>query len=344
MFDYIPVVTDRMVLAIMKNSIRRSPLDLYFRPFAKSVWVTMGTISVTIIIFLLTLFYIRKHFPEQNTTWSKTNRIIVFIAWACFLLIEIHFEGTLIMFLSTEIQIPFHSIRDVMQDYPEWRLLMRSGFEVYYIDHVDTGDKDYTNFWDRVKTRPKENTFVGIEDVLNHHQNDHVVIHDLQGAIDAHSKYEDGSTMEHLTIFNKGRTEWYGIIVTENSPLGPMLEHGSKHMHERGVFSYLQRKWLKACDTCRPVVDHTSANMVLDLKQVSFLFFVLGNAMIISLIILLLESSKKLQNSQLSVVPSVSDNGAEGQMKLKKNCQKTRESKECNQNIKKNIFHYVWDI
>ena len=102
------------------------------------------------------------------------------------------------------------------------------------------------------------------------HQNDPVVIHDLQGAIDAYSKYEDGSTMEHLTIFNKGRTEWYGIIVTENSPLGPMLEHGSKDMHERGVFSYLQRKWLKACSTCRPIVDHTSANMVLDFVMNSF--------------------------------------------------------------------------
>ena len=64
MFDYIPVVTDRMVLAIMKNSIRRSPLDLYFRPFAKSVWVMIGTILVTIIIFMLTIFYLRKHFPE----------------------------------------------------------------------------------------------------------------------------------------------------------------------------------------------------------------------------------------------------------------------------------------
>ena len=107
----------------MKNSIRRSAFDLYFRPLAKNVWITMGTISVTIIVFLLTLFYLRKYFPGLNTTWNKTNRIIVFIAWACFLLIEVHFEGTLIMFLTTEIEIPFHSIRQVMGEYPEWRLL-----------------------------------------------------------------------------------------------------------------------------------------------------------------------------------------------------------------------------
>ena len=344
MFDYIPVVTDRMVLAIMKNSIRRSPLDLYFRPLAKNVWITMGAISVVIAFFLLSLFYLRKHVPDLNTTWNKTKRIIVFIAWACFLLIEVHFEGTLIMFLTTEIEIPFHSIKEVMQDYPKWRLLMRTGFEVHYYHHVEAGDKDYIKFWDRVQSEPKENTYVGIDDVLNHYQNDPVVIHDLEGAIDAHSKYEDGSTMEHLTIFNKGRTEWYGIIVTENSPLGPMLAHGSKDMRERGVFNYLQKKWLKSCRNCRPIMDHTSANMVLDLKQVSFLFLILGNAMIISLIILLLESRKSYQKNELIVVPSVLNNGVVDREKCKKGDQETQANQEYDQNIKKNIFDYVWNM
>ena len=163
-----------------------------------------------------------------------------------------HFEGTLTMFLTTDIKIPFNSIKDVMHGYPNWRLLMRSGLEVYYIDYVDIGDQDYIKFWERVKSSPEENTFTGIKDLLEHRQNEPVVIHELLGSIDAHTKYKDGSTMDHLTIFHKGRVEWYGMIVTENSPLGPMLQHGSKDMQERGLFNYLQQKWLKGPQNCRP--------------------------------------------------------------------------------------------
>ena len=344
MFDYIPVVTDRMVLAIMKNSIRRTALDLCFRPFTKNVWITIGSITVFIIIFLLTLVYLRKIFPNQNATWNETYRALLFVAWSCFLLIEIHFEGTLTMFLTTEIDIPFHSVKDVMRDYPDWRLLMRSGFEVYYIDYVDAGDEDYIIYWDRVKREPEENSFIGIDDVINNRQDERVVIHDLQGAIDAHTKYEDGNTMEHLTIFNKGRSEWYGMIVTENSPLGPMLQHGSKDMHERGVFNYLQRKWLKRCDTCRPLEDHSSAKTVLNLNQVSFLFFILGNAMVISLIILLFENCQHSKSNELNTTStSILSEDEEQDSKYKAVDENAMKKNNRGQNIKEHIFHYVWN-
>lgn len=341
MFDYIPVVTDRMVLAIMKKSMRRTPLDLFFRPFTKHVWVTMGTISVAIIVLLTTLFYLRKYFPDQNITWTKTNRKLLFIASLCFLLLEIHFESTLTMFLTTYIEIPLNSVKDVIREYPDWRLLMRSGLEVYYIDYVDDGDEDYIRFWNRVKSNPEENTFKGIQDLLKHFQDEPVVIHELLGAIDAHTKYIDGSTMEHLTIFNKGRVEWYGMIVTENSPLGPMLQHGSKDMQERGLFSYLQQKWLKGCETCRPLDDHTSATTVLDLKQVSFLFIFLGGAMFVSLITFLVEKQKNDEKDEL--ISSESENTESVDEKFQGNCESTEIYQKRNKNLKKNIFNYVWN-
>ena len=38
MFDYVPIVTDRMVVGIMKKAMERGSLDLYLRPFTKSAW------------------------------------------------------------------------------------------------------------------------------------------------------------------------------------------------------------------------------------------------------------------------------------------------------------------
>ena len=150
--------------------------------------------------------------------------------------------------------------------------------------------------------------------------------------------------MEHLTIFNKGRTEWYGMIVTENSPLGPMLQHGSKDMHERGVFNYLQRKWLKRCDTCRPLEDHSSAKTVLNLNQVSFLFFILGNAMVISLIILLFENCQHSKSNELiTTSTSILSEDEEQDSKYKAVDENAMKKNNRGQNIKEHIFHYVWN-
>ena len=125
------------------------------------------------------------------------------------------------------------------------------------------------------------------------HGKERVVIHDLQGAIDTYSNYGKSDTMDHLSIFAKGRTEWYGLIVTENSPLGPMLKHGAKQMHERGMFDYLKAKWLGGEKRCRTLSDISSSNMVLTFQHVSFIFLVFGSSVALCIVLFLLEIGKR---------------------------------------------------
>ena len=147
MFDYIPIVTDSMVLAIMKRAIQRDSWGLYFRPFMKEAWIMIGATTVTIFITLLIISYLAKHLKNESLILKKSYRVVIFIAWIFFLLTEVYYEGALTMFFTTEIGIPFNSIKDVMRSYPDWRLMMRSGFEAYYIDHVDSGDIDYIIYY-----------------------------------------------------------------------------------------------------------------------------------------------------------------------------------------------------
>ena len=104
--------------------------------------------------------------------------------------------------------------------------------------------------------------------------------------------------MEHLEIFDKGHVEWYNLIVTENSPLGPMLKHGAKKMHEQGVFDPIKVKWVGGGHRCRPVTDVTSSNMTLGLTHVSFVFIILIFSMILSLIVFLAELFNKYQHEK----------------------------------------------
>ena len=50
MFDYVNVITDKMVLAIMKKAIKRDALDVLIRPFQKSSWIVAMIIFVVLAI------------------------------------------------------------------------------------------------------------------------------------------------------------------------------------------------------------------------------------------------------------------------------------------------------
>jgi hypothetical protein len=348
MFDYIPIVTDRMVLGIMKNAMERGALDLYFRPFTKNAWIMVLATIITITIVLLSLSHLGQYLTNQDEILKRINRLVLFMAWTCYLLIEVYYEGALTMFFTTEMGVPFDSINDVMKAYPDWRLLMRSGFEAYYINHVDAGDEDYIKFWNRVKEYPEENTFSGIEEAITKHSRSPVVIHDMEGSIDTYSKSGKGDAMDHLAIFDKGRTEWYGLIVTENSPLGPILKYGANKLHERGVFDHLTAKWLGGGAGCRPVVDMSASNMVLGLKHVSLIFVILGSLMILSFIMFLAELYKKYCTQYL-ISSSRADLGDNKPNKKETFNSSTIEEMESindgeEKADKRSIFNFVWNL
>ena len=318
MFDYVPVITDRMVLAIMKHAIPKGTWDLSRRPFVMDSWLVIALTTVALCMILLGLSCTGKFLTNEAQILSKSykflessimrkkakilarsHRFVLFIAWTCFLLIKAYYEGALIMFFATKVGIPFESIKDVMRAYPGWRLMMRSGNEAYYIDHVDSGDADYIKFWERVNKTPEETTFSGIEEVIERYNHDPVVVHELQGAIDSYQKYGKGDTMDHLEVFYQGRAEWYGIIVTENSPLGPMMRYGAKILHERGVFDYLKAQWLGGEKTCRGSVHETSSSTAaITLNQMTLVFSVFGLLMIFAFVMFLGELLKKYQEER----------------------------------------------
>ena len=286
MFDYINVITDKMVLAIMKKAIKRDALDVLIRPFQKSSWIVAMIIFVTLAICGQGMPLLYKQNGSHFRNIQKFRKTTIFLTWSLFMLIEIYYEGALTMFLTTEKGVSFKSIKDVMKAYPEWKLMMRSGFEVYYMHHVESGDEDYLTFWDRVEMKPKESVFHGVNQVLEDHRNDQVVIHEVQSAINVYKKNGKYDTEDTLQVFQKGHNEYFGMIVTENSPLGPILQYGAKVMTERGTLDYLKTKWLGEDDI---VYRSPADNVILDMSHLSLVFAGLTLAFGLSVTLFLVE-------------------------------------------------------
>ena len=140
--------------------------------------------SFAVLIILSTLC---KTLGEECIILRKVHRGVLFTTWVFYILLHAYYTGALTMFFSTEVEVPFFSIKDAMSAYPNWRLMMRWGNEAYYIDYVDIGDSEYIKFWDRVKRKPAETVFRSIEEVMQKHKDDPVIIHDLLGSIDIYS-------------------------------------------------------------------------------------------------------------------------------------------------------------
>ena len=136
---------------------------------------------------------------------------------------------------------------------------------------------------------PKETVFADINQAVQKFQYDPVVVHELQGNIDLLKKYGVGG--ENLEVFHRDRTEYYGLIVTENSPLGPMLRYGTKLLFERGILDNLKKMWLGGDKTCRGSQDLSGSKLVLEMSHVVGVFFILGLSVCLCFVLFLCELS-----------------------------------------------------
>ena len=229
-----------------------------------------------------------------NKILEKYYRFLLFLVWGVFMIIEIYYEGALTMFFTTESHIPFNSMRDVIRAYPDWKLMMKAGTDIYFLPYVESNDSDYIKFWNRVHDNPKESVYNSIEDVIEEYEKDSVVIHVSEAAVDVYTKYGRYDMANKLDVFYKGSSEYFNLIVSNNSPLGPILQHGSKIMFERGVFDYLNAKWFgKGKQTRMARGVSSSDKTVLNINHVLFAFGVYGSLVVASVAVLCGEACVK---------------------------------------------------
>ena len=285
MFDFIHVLDDKKVLVALGDIAEPDIMGIFIRPFTKNAWAVFFVMITFLLLIIMGFHYMQSWTLQNAQVFHKLSRILIVLTWFCYMLIEIYYEGALTMFFSTKSKNPFENIRDVMRAYPNWKLLMQSGTDIYFLPYVESGDEDYTAFWKRVEENPKDSVYKGFEDTVKERKNDHVILHVSESAVDVLRKKGQSDSHNDLEVFGKRSNEYFGLITTKNSPLGIILQHGSNIMYERGTFSYLKTKWLRNSDTsCGRSIS--SDKTVVDLKHVNFAFILYGSVLFCCILIL----------------------------------------------------------
>ena len=119
--DFVPITLKKIVLCTIPK-FPAVDTGLFIRPFSDDVWKCIGIFvgSGLVILFIPYLFLNR---------WDnmKANHIIQTSLWMFFFLVNSYYGGALTMFFVSEFTIPFNTLRDVLQVFPEWNLVFIKG-------------------------------------------------------------------------------------------------------------------------------------------------------------------------------------------------------------------------
>ena len=131
LFDF--VVTgrgDEYLLALIPK-LPEYDSTLFIRPFSNKAWLMIGITNV-VLIFCLIITWIVPRCIGKLKVISNSFRLVKSTLWLTHLLITIYYGGALKMFFTTDITIPFQSLKEVLLAYPEWKFRFRNGNDVIF--------------------------------------------------------------------------------------------------------------------------------------------------------------------------------------------------------------------
>ena len=124
--DFVPIIKENFVLTIVPQQ-PKVDLTLFIRPFRTETWYG---ILVVFLVVCIVLILSRKAISAYGT--KSGYKIVILISWVSFVLINAYFGGALTMFFTSDVQLPFENLREVLQNIPDWKLVSITEMKAIY--------------------------------------------------------------------------------------------------------------------------------------------------------------------------------------------------------------------
>ena len=193
---------------------------------------------------MLPIFLAYKYGTNDNMQGIK---ILTFTVWLFFTLVNSYYCGVLTMFFATANELPFKTMSDVLEAYPDWNLRFEAALKGWIYDMAERGDTNYALLWQRYQRNSNETTFASIQNGLELMENGQNVLlvdeNKLLGYIKSHP------TKQKIVTLNLGKSwESACIMFSKNTPLLPMFNQGVSYIRESGLQGQLFSKWFEKLD------------------------------------------------------------------------------------------------
>ena len=211
---------------------------LFIRPLTTNVWIMIGIISLIVISCVII-----SGVASKSVKTDTSIRMVKSTAWLTLFLVMVHYEGALTMFFTTEITVPFETRTQGMLAYPEWKTMIRRGNDRNFRELAEEGIPVYVEFWNRLEETPEEVYYSSIKDGVDLIRNEQVIIHISGKALRQYFK-SSPKGVRPKTFPSEGETLAENLVITNNSPLGPILTLGCVELRETGIMGTLDTKWM----------------------------------------------------------------------------------------------------
>ena len=234
LLQFAPVAKFRLALAI-KPVNSDTDFGLFTRGFTVESWIAIFFLATLAVLCILLTNVLGA---DENGNGLK---MLAFTFWIFFVVINAYYGGVLTMFFTTPFSIPFETEKEVIQEYPTWKLMFPWDWHAYFYNFVRQGDPDYTSLWHRYDKNPNETTFYSIEEGLERAERGQSVIffneQQLQGYL------MSNPTNQQLRLFGHKKWEYSCMAFHMNSPLVPMFRQGLNHIRETGIENDIVLQW-----------------------------------------------------------------------------------------------------
>lgn len=282
LLDFAHVVGPKFVM-VMKP--QRSNIDFGF--FTRVFEVnTLAYIVFLAGVALCITFCVYQYGPEEQ---RDALDILTFTWWLFFTLVNSYYCGVLTMFFATPNLVPFETITDVIEAYPNWKLMVRVGSESWINEMARQGHQDFLTLQQRLRENPTETTYRSIEHALTLVEQGQNVIRTEKYTLLGHIR--SNPTEHKIRILNfKEADVSLCFILHKNSPLTPMFKQGANHLMESGLERQLLYKWFGGIEQS---VNAPSEGQIITLGQMITIFVVMLVVFALALIIFCGEVANK---------------------------------------------------
>ena len=186
------------------------------------------------------------------------------------------------MFFAIPASVPFETISDVLEGYPEWKLMFMDDSIKWVQNLAQQGDQDFISLWQRYENHPTETTYDSIEHGLQLIEKGQNVICVSRNKLLGHLKSNPTKQMIH--VVNIGKVQFSHFILHKNSPLLPMFNQGASYFRETGLERQLFYKWFGNLD--KPSGSTPSEGNILTLGHMVTVFVAMLALFVIALFVL----------------------------------------------------------
>ena len=127
LIDFVSTTTSFPCLALTPHA-PEVDFGLFVRPFRNDAWAGIGVVFLISMVNILVPYAFLSYYEHTDGYMMSSTCI-----WFFFLMINAYYGGALTMFFTSEFGIPFETIEDVMKEYPDFKLMMMEGWDVFFV-------------------------------------------------------------------------------------------------------------------------------------------------------------------------------------------------------------------